>query len=175
MKTRLAPGVLGLALGVGALAAQDATPPRSRTPPRPFTNEDLERYKREREAEAGRTPAPRATPSEPASAGPATPEGGESAAEEGSSPDELRKALAAAEAARDEARARVQRLEASLNPMSPGFETDPNVILALQAELPEARAALEERETAVAGARAQLEAAEAQARRPGDPPPSRER
>jgi hypothetical protein len=158
-----------LALADSGPAASPAPAPPARQPAqRSFTDDDLDRYRQERE---GARPAAKATP---VPGTPATPVSGDAGDEAGSGGEasaarfqELHADLAAAEAARDATRARIARTQSLLNPMSAEFEVDPNAILRLQAELREARAQLEEHEAAVESARAALEAFEDEARRAG--------
>lgn len=147
--------LLTLALAGGDKPAS----PKPRTPekpPRVYTNDDLEAYKERREQEGTPTPSP--TPYETAPA-PSGDEGGVVAGQ-AETVRRARETLAAAEAARDQARARVDAIESALNPMSVEFESDPNITLRLQSELPEAREALQAAEAAVESARTELENAE---------------
>lgn len=169
--------VLGLALVATGAAADGPVPPSRAKPkpaPRSFTNDDLDRYREERDAAKPATAAP-APPAGSESAAP-TPSGEESTGSDTRAArfDELRNDLTAAEGARDATRARLRKIESLLNPMSAEFEVDPNVILGLQSELRGLRAQLEEHEGAVTRARAALEAFEDEARRAGVRLPARD-
>jgi hypothetical protein len=154
--------MLPLLLLTLALAAPDkpaAPKPRPSEKPRVYTNDDLEGYKEQREQEGPATPTPTPPPSEGRAPAPEGDEGGVIAGQI-ETVRRAREALAEAEKARDAARARVESIESSLNPMSVEFESDPNITLRLQAELPEAREALAAAEASVESARTDLQNAE---------------
>lgn len=155
-----------LAAGLGAPQESTARD-KPKAPPRSYTNDDLERYRFEREAagpSAVATPAPAV--SESSSGEPSNEEGSDGGAS-AARYEELRGELTAAEAARDETRAQLRRIESRLNPLSAEFEVDPNTILRLQADQRDVRAQLEEQEAVVRRAREALEAFEDEARRNG--------
>lgn len=166
---------------------------RGKTPPRSYTQEDLEKMQppappgSDTASAAGSAPNPTPAPAPPSTPGgeaPApmtTPEEGEAGPlagagrEKETAPgdewrDRHRQALAAVENARQNqgaAEAEVDRLKSTLNPMSTTFVTDPYAILQIQADLREAEARLADVKKAVEEAQKAADDVAAEARRNG--------